>query len=573
MDTEGFKQAMSKRIREAQQNGFREELYQFYCVMQNIKQASHLIDHVHSSAELLVEAIGEPIIPLLTDTFTQEDLRAHNLIVNPDESLVEFEEVDPDKEALVLLSHDAPTVELRIPEHVHATLCSYKQEFLLIRSGNVTLWAKTLALTVGSGVVNCKHESVLESRKNAIVNLEQYAGCVAKGSTQVYAQHHSMAQLFDTSSFIGTDCARGVVMGEGVTVSMFGFSTICLNQQPRRLTLSGNSIIFEDIEHPALMPKFNNTTRLKHVLLTDPRAMKRFLCRTINPVRARYCRMQLEDEKKVCNSIANQLERPQLSNWLRDKIKETQSEEQLASSICSVYLDLFAEGMHPDYLRFLFKERTLINNGFYMFDHEYVPQFTTAMDYHVFGNNMVYQPLCSDARGHFYEDTVGVIDSNTCFFHQNAIGIGRGDSVLFGDGKAVLFGTENNRIEAGGNTLVHGYKNTTIAVKDQVMSVITDHAQATVREQAAVYLVGPNTKAETYEEAVAFTQNVSQVVVHGQRMPEPLEKVVECAQYKEIIGRKSDPRPNASLKPYVAKSEADKLEEAESQRSAKGLRM
>ena len=52
MEIEEFKEALSKRIREAQLRGYREQLYQFYCVMQSLKQAGQLIDHVHSSAEL-----------------------------------------------------------------------------------------------------------------------------------------------------------------------------------------------------------------------------------------------------------------------------------------------------------------------------------------------------------------------------------------------------------------------------------------------------------------------------------------------------------------------------------------
>ena len=573
MELEGFKLALSKRIREAQQNGYREELYRFYCVMQSIKQAGQLIDHVHDSAELLVEAIGEPIIPLLTDTFEKEDLIDHGLMVNPEENDPDLSVMCDQPKPILLLNRPVEDLQLTIPETMKLIICSFSVQYLAIQKGNAVLLQHTRVQMWGEGVLDCKDMSVVESHGNALVNLQDYAGCVARGTTSVYAQHHSMAQLFDNSSFLGTDCARGVILSEGVSGSFFGFSTVGLQVQPRRLAINDNVIVFQDKDRVTIKPQLHNTTYIRNYLFCDARAMKRFLYRTINPVQARYCRMSLDDQKTLCTSVANQIESPQLSNWLRDKIRNSQSEEQLAAVVCQRYTYFHAAGMHPDYLRFLFKEQNLLANGFYMFDHEVVPQFMGPVDYHVFGNNMAYQPLGSDARGHFFEDSVGVIDSNTCFFHEDSVGIGRSDAVLQGDGQACLFGTENNRIEACGQTLVHGYEHAVLTVRQRAMAIIADQAQATVRDQAAVYMVGGSVRAATYEQAVAFTYNSNLVDVRGSRLPEKPEAVKACPRYKEIVARRALPRPRPDIRELAAKTESERIEEAYAAQNAnKGLR-
>lgn len=569
MEIEDFKEALSKKIKEAQERGFREELYQFYCVMQSLKQASQLLDHVHASAELLIEAIGEPIIPLISDTFEQKDLKEHGLLVNPEDTYQDFEEVNCSDRVYVMLSRDASIIELSIPSTAKVTICSYLEEYLLVHSGNAALVANTHVLSVNSGLFDCKWMSVVDSRKDALVNLQEYSACIARGTTMVYGQHHAMAKLYDHSSFTGTDCSRAVVLSEGVSVCMFGFSTVTTSVAPRRLALHGNSILFQEKEVPAIVEQFHNTTKLKHVTGIDLIGARRLVRQATNPVTVRYGQFKLEEQKLICNYIADKTESPKLSNFLRTKVKEATCEAQLAAAVCSIYPDLFAMGTHPDYLRLLFNERNLVNNGFFLFDHSLIPEFVQPVDYHVFGNNAAYQPMNSLARGHFYEDSLGIIDSNTGFFHQNTIGVGRGDAMLMADGMSMVFGTENNRIEACDRAMAHGYQNTTLTVRDTVMAVVADNAKCIARDRSAV-LVTNMAKAETYEQASGFAKDTRQVAAFGDHQPKSNKDLPSCELYKEIATRRPTARPGVSLS-QILQQQAEDVTEVQQVRNPKGL--
>ena len=571
MEIEEFKEALSKRIREAQLRGYREQLYQFYCVMQSLKQAGQLIDHVHSSAELLIDAIGEPIIPLLTDTFTQEDLKDHGFVADPEDTYQDFEDVNLSGMVYVLLSRNASIIELTIPNKARVAICSYKEEYIMVHSGSATLLGETHVQTSGNGQFNCKWLSVVKSHKDALVNLEDYSACIAEGTTMVYGQHHSMAKLYDRSSFTGTDCSRAVALSEGVSLCMFGFSTISTSAAPRRLAMHDNSILFQEKDVPVILQQFSNTTKLTYSLSTDLTGARRLLRQASNPVSARYCQFKLEDQKRICHYIADKTESPKLSNWLRGQINGATSEEQLAAAVCQVYPDLFAMGVHPDYLRYLFSERTLVNNAFFMFDHSLIPEFTGPIDYHVFGNNAAYLPEGSRARGHFYEDSLGIVDSSTCFFHQNSIGVGRGDAMLLADGMTMVFGTENNRIEAGGKAIAHGYQHSELTVRDSVMAVLMDNATCVARDRSAVY-VTQMAKAETYERATGYAREQRQVVAHGENLPLSANDITSNDVYKEIKARKVTSRPGISMSQFF-KQNAEDVSEVQQPKRTKGVHM